>query len=104
MRKIKHGTNYGRHLKDVPKGVCDLCGGKGRYKETFTYKNPMIHHCSPCRGTGRVPIRVKYIGETVDINSFWHGSFYDVISESDTHYVLRVNSKEMVQVEKELFE
>lgn len=104
MRKIRKGKNRFQDLKNVPKGVCKMCGGKGRYKETFTYKNPVIHHCLYCRGTGIVKIRVKYIGEFNDNSGLWTGSIYDVISESESDYVIHNRNKEMLQIAKDLFE
>jgi DnaJ-class molecular chaperone len=104
MRKIKGDTGWWRQeLKDVPKGVCKMCGGKGRYKETFKHKNPVIHHCLNCKGTGNVKIRVKYIDET-DINSgLWNGSTYDVISENEDSYVILIRKNEMLQITKKSF-
>lgn len=103
MRKVKHGINRWNELDNLPKGVCKMCGGKGRYKETFTYKNPVIHHCFPCNGTGTVKIRVKYIGEFNDNIGLWSGSTYDVISESDSYYVIKNRNKDLLQITKDLF-
>lgn len=105
MRTIKNGVGWSsRELKSVPKGVCNLCGGKGRYKETFKHKNPIIHHCLKCNGTGNVKIQVRYTGE-IDMNrGLWSGSNYDVITENDSDYVILNRNKEMLQISKELFQ
>jgi ribosome-binding protein aMBF1 (putative translation factor) len=103
LRKIKHGSSYySRYLKGLPKGVCDLCGGRGRYKETFKYKNAIIHNCRQCSGTGKVKIKVTYIGDNKDLG-LWKGFDYEVITESETSYVVLNRDKEMLQVEKSLF-
>lgn len=104
MRTVKHGRNRWQELKDVPKGVCNMCGGKGRYRETFTYKNPIIHHCLSCQGTGSVKTRVKYVGKFDDHNGLWTGSTYDVLSESESEYVVRNRNKELLQITKDVFE
>lgn len=104
MRKIKNKNGWQQQLKDMPKGVCDMCGGKGRYKETFKHKNPIIHHCWKCNGTGNVKIRVKYIGDTNIDLGLWIFSLYEVISENEIDYVILNRKNEMLQIKKDMFE
>lgn len=104
MRKLDGNRGWWQQeLKDVPKGVCSLCGGKGRYKKTFKHKNPVIHHCLPCKGTGNVKVRVTYVGESDQSRGLWSGSTYDVVSESESDYVIVSHKKEMLQITKEVF-
>lgn len=103
MRKINghHGWNHQR-LNGVPLGTCDLCGGVGRYKTTFKHKKEIISKCWQCTGTGFVKIKVKYSGEHQ--TDFWPGSTYDLVTETDEHFVVISREKELVQVEKHHFE
>ena len=89
MRKIKGEKAWFRQeIKDVPLGTCPLCGGRGRYKETFRHKNPIIHSCLKCSGTGKVDIKVKYKGSMEFYNGFKTDSLYTVMKENDNHYIL----------------
>jgi DnaJ-class molecular chaperone len=104
MRKIKSDIGFWRQeLKGLPKGICKTCGGKGKYKETFKHKNPIIHHCSSCSGTGNIKIRVKYIAETDYNRGLWNGNMYELISENESTYVILSQKNEMLQMEKKLF-
>lgn len=91
------------HAKKTDKGVCDTCGGAGKYKETFSYKNAIIRTCWYCKGTGKVPVKVRYIGESDFQNRLWWGEDYTVASEGDDHYVIRVGRDGLEQLGKELF-
>lgn len=105
MRKIKGDKGWWRQeLKGLPKGVCELCGGKGKYKETFKHKNPVIHTCWKCRGTGVVKIEVRYIGNTDIEKGLSKFSRYEVISENEFYYVILSRRKEMLQIDKEMFD
>jgi len=54
LRKFKSTvTSWQRDIESTPEGLCKLCGGKGRYKITYKYKNPIFHLCWQCRGTGK---------------------------------------------------
>lgn len=102
MRQFRGDTGRQEYLKNVPKGVCPLCGGEGRFRTTYKRKNPIISACWRCAGTGNIQIKVTYKGEMQA--ALWTGSDYPVISETDTHYVIINRDKQLVQVEKDNFE
>lgn len=103
MRQFKGDNSMrGKYLKDVPKGVCPLCGGEGRFRTTYKHKSPIISKCWRCSGTGKVMLKVKYTGEMQ--TALWTGCDYVVITEADDHYVIVNRDKELVQVEKDDFE
>jgi excinuclease UvrABC ATPase subunit len=105
MRKINGKKSWWlQELKDVPKGVCKMCGGKGKYKETFKHKNPIIHHCFKCGGTGIMKVRVKYTGKIDDNLGLWTRNIYEVVSENEDDFVILNSKKEMLQITKKLFE
>lgn len=101
MRTIKGDSYWLYDSKDTPKGTCSLCGGIGRYKRTYKYKNPVITSCLVCRGTGKVEIKVTYNGSGGDALN--ERSKYDAISEGTDHYVIR-RGEELIQMPKEWFE
>lgn len=103
MRKLNgHHGSYQQRLNDVPLGTCDLCGGIGRYKTTFKHKKEIIAKCWQCTGTGVVKIKVKYTGAYQ--TDFRPGSKYQLIRETNEHFVVINRDKELVQVEKHHFE
>lgn len=108
MRKIRGDKRYRlwstQLRKDVPKGVCNLCGGQGKYKETFKYKNPVIHTCWKCKGTGNVKMQVSYIGENNRELGLWKWGIFDLISENESDYVIKNKRNELLQMPRELFE
>lgn len=104
MRKFKNGNTL-YSLKGIAPGVCDMCGGKGRYKETFSYKNAIVRECWKCKGTGNVKIELKYIGKGYDDNlGLWEGSRYELVYEGEDSYTIINRKKELLQIEKDLFE
>lgn len=105
MRKIQSNNRWtSKRLKDVPRGTCPMCGGKGRYKETFKHKAPIIHSCLECRGTGEVKPKVKYLGPTSYEDGLWKNKTYSVLSESGYNYVIAGPKGEMLQLPRHLFE
>lgn len=102
MRKIRRHSKYysNEEVKTAP-GVCSLCLGNGRYKETYKHKAPIIRHCLLCDGTGKVKVNIR----RKDGDADWREDLkLTLISESTDCFVCKTPGGGFTQFDKESYE